>query len=149
MESYRVAAKKLGNIVILNHSTYVANCKTNWDSSTSFDYLYGKSDRILLPETNHNFKNCSYQLIGGSCATVIGNNFFDPWLLKTYGVTKEIIIFEDFAYDGAVLHISSSKTIKKLFELDSSDFGNFSVRVFHLYLRGFDHFISMLGRLPG
>ena len=47
---------------------------------TTFDYLYGKSDQISLPDTNHNFKNCRYLMIGGLCAAGIGNRYFDPWI---------------------------------------------------------------------
>ena len=53
-----------------------------------FDYLDGKRNQTYIPDTNKNVKNCRYHLIGDFCATVIGNHYFDPWILKNSDVAK-------------------------------------------------------------
>ena len=76
MKAFRVSAKHLGNVVLLNHSTCLVSCETNCNRSNTTDYIDGKSDQISLPNTIHNLKNCRCRIIGGSCAEVIDNNFF-------------------------------------------------------------------------
>ena len=43
---------------------------------------HGKTD------TNHNVKNSRYEIIGGSCATIMESYVFYPWLLKIAGVAN-------------------------------------------------------------
>ena len=67
-----LAADKVGNAVLLNHSTYGVSCETSWNIHTIMNYIEGNSNNISSPDTNHNVKNCHYQLVGVSCSDVIG-----------------------------------------------------------------------------
>ena len=127
-----MAASKVGKAVLLNHSTDGVSCETTWNVTTTLNYLSGKINHISFPDTNHNVKNCRYQLVGGSCAAAIGFYCFDPWLLKMSGVAKELIWVEDFASDAVVLRLASASTVKKMISLDPPDIGNHAVTIMSL-----------------
>ena len=73
------------------------------------------STHLSFPNTNHNVKNCCYELVGGYCAAVFGLYCFEPWLLKMAGVAKELLWVEDFVSDAVVLRVASPSTTKKRF----------------------------------
>ena len=86
---------------------------TSCNINTIMKYLGGNINHLSFTDTNHNFKNCCYQLVGGYCAAVIGFYCFDPWLLHMTVVAKYMIRVEEFFIDGLALWLASPSTIKK------------------------------------
>jgi hypothetical protein len=117
---------------LLNHSTDGVSCEMDWNRKSTLEYLQGKSNQLSFPDTNHNVKNCRYQMIGGSCAAVLGMFCFDPWSLKIAGVAQELIRIDDFASDAVVLRLASANTITKVVDLDCNDVGNLALTVVSL-----------------
>ena len=76
------ATEKVGNAVLLNHSTDGVSCEVQWNLDQLKSFLQGKSNQLALTDTNHNAKNLRYQLIGGSSVASIGKFAVDPWLLN-------------------------------------------------------------------
>ena len=65
MKAWIFSDKQLGNAIFLNNSKYRLRCETNCNRSPIFYYLRENSDHISLPDTNHNIKNCRYQVVDG------------------------------------------------------------------------------------
>ena len=74
--------------------------------------------------TNRNLNNYRYQIIGVSCAAIMGSYVLDPWLLNMDGVSNELWRIQDYASDLLVLHIDSTRTINKWVNIDCNDRGN-------------------------
>ena len=51
---------------------------------------------VGLIDTNHNVKNNRYQMIGGSCAAILGGYVYDIGILQSYGVTRGLWRPEDY-----------------------------------------------------
>ena len=100
---------------------------TSWNIYIIRKYLERNSNNHSFPDTNHNIKNCRYQLLGGSCADVNGLYFFYPWLLNMAGVAKYLIRVEDFDSDDVLLRHVSPYTKKHLDSFDAADIGNLKV----------------------
>ena len=66
------AANSVVNSVILNHSTDGFSCDIECNLTTMINCLEGNSNQILFTDTNQNVKNGRYQMVGGSCAAIIG-----------------------------------------------------------------------------
>ena len=106
----KIAVEKVVNEVLLNHPTDGLSFETSWNIYTIMKYLERNSNHISFPDTNHNVKNCRYQLVGGYCAVLIGLYCFGTWLINMAGVAKELILDEEFTYDAVVLQIASTST---------------------------------------
>ena len=52
-----LAADKVGNAVLLNHSTYGVSCETSWNIHTIIKYITGKKNHLSFPDTSHHVKN--------------------------------------------------------------------------------------------
>ena len=49
-------------------------------------YLEGMSNILGIVDPNRNIKKSRYQIIGGSCDTVMGQDVLNPYILKLTGV---------------------------------------------------------------
>ena len=107
--------------VLLNTTMDGVSTEVQWNLKTMLDYLDGKINYVSLPDTNHNVKNCRYQLVGGSSPASIGSYVFDPALLRIAEVSRKLWRVEDFASDAVLLKLASVETIKKLVDLASRD----------------------------
>ncbi len=107
--------------VLLNTTTDGVSTEVQWNLNTMLNYLDGKIDYVSLPDTNHNVKNCRYQLLGGSSPASIGGYVFDPALLRLAKVSQKLWRVEDFASDAVLLKLASVDTIKKLIDLSTRD----------------------------
>ena len=58
--------------LLMNYSTDGDSCETEWNLTTMINYLEGKRNQLSFPDTSHNVKNSRYQMVGGSCAAIIG-----------------------------------------------------------------------------
>ena len=66
---------------------------------------------VGLIDTKHNVKNNRYQIIGGSCAAIIGEYVHDIGLLNASGATREFWRPEDFVSDLIFLKQNSHTNI--------------------------------------
>lgn len=71
-------------------------------------------NRVGLVDTNHNFKNLHYQVIGWSCALLLGDYVTDPRMLVLGGMAKGP---KDWSSDLLSLKLNSADTIYKLLAL--------------------------------
>lgn len=126
MDACVIAAKNVGNAVILNDSTDGVSCEKASNFDQQRRYLLGETDQLSYPDTNHNIKNVRYQLTGGSgnCPSVFGSHVFDPMLLKLAGVQRELYVVDDWASDSIVLQLASANVVRSLLELETPDIGN-------------------------
>ena len=123
--------------VLLNTTTDGVSTEVQWNLNTMLNYLDGMINHVSLPDTNHNVKNCRYQLVGGSSPASIGGHVFDPALLRIAKVSQKLWRVEDFASDAVLLKLASADTIKKLTDLSARDnlncdVGNHAVTVLSL-----------------
>ena len=51
-----IASEKVGNLVLLNHSTDGLSRDAIWNIHTIMKYLKGRINHISFPDTNHNVK---------------------------------------------------------------------------------------------
>ena len=131
------ATEKVGNAVLLNHSTDGVSCEVQWNLDQLKSFLQGKSNQLALTDTNHNAKNLRYQLIGGSSVASIGKFAVDPWLLKLASglpkdvvekpPSKETIRWTDWASDALVLGLASPNVVESLLKVKTHDEGNLLV----------------------
>ena len=68
-------------------------------------YLNGKINYLALTEKNNNVKNTRYQLIGASYYAVLGENVFDPWLLRLAKILQQLLRIEEYASDVIFLYL--------------------------------------------
>ena len=54
------------------------------------NYMYEDVCSVGLIDTNQNVKTNSYQMIGGSCAAILGGYAYDKGILQADGVTREL-----------------------------------------------------------
>ena len=131
------ATNEDGNAVLLNTTTDGVSTEVQWNLHTTLNYLDSNISYVSLPDTNHNVKNCRYQLVGGSSPASIGGHVFDPALLCLANVTQKLWRVEDFASDALLLKLASVETIQKLVNLTSRDnlncdVGNYAATVVSL-----------------
>ena len=124
-----IAAEKVRYSVLLNHSTDGVSCETGLNIHTIIKYLEGNRNHLSFTNTNQNVKKFCFQLVGGSCASVIGLYCFGFWIINMDGVEKHITQAEKFASDAVVLRLASTSTTKTLVSLDTDDIGNLIVTV--------------------
>ena len=89
---------------------------------------------VGLIDTNHNVKNNRYQMIGGSCAAIIGGYVYGIWILQSVGVTRELWQPEDFLYYLLVLKLNSHTTIQKIIAVEMNDVGDAAVTHVSFYM---------------
>ncbi len=126
-----------GNAILLNTATDGVSTEVQWNKEDMLDYIDGKINYVLLPDTNHNVKNSRYQLIGGSSPASIGAYIFDPALIHLAKVNQKLWRVEDFASNAELLKLASVDTIQKLHNLAlqdrmNCDVGNHAVTVISL-----------------
>ena len=92
---------------------------------------------MSMKDTNHNMKNHRYQLLGGSSVALLGNEVFDPFILKNAGVASELWRVDDFASDFIVLRLASTTTLNKICKLadteEKDNIGGVTVLCLSLY----------------
>ena len=123
-----------GNATLLNTTTDGVSTEVQWNNEAMLDYINGKINYVLLPNTNHNVKNSRYQLIGGSSPASIGAYVFDPVLIRLAKVNQKLWRLEDFASNAVLLKLASIDTIQTLHNLAlkdrmNCDIGNHAVTV--------------------
>ena len=66
-------------------------------------------------------KNARYQLIGASSAAVLGENVFDPWLLRLANIVQQLWRIEDYESEAIFLHLASAKSVRQLVQLENPE----------------------------
>ena len=89
--------------------------------------MYGYVCYVGLIYTNHDVKNNCYQMIGGSCAAIIGVYVYDIGLLQEAVVTRELWRTEYFVSVLLVLKLNSHTTIQKIIDFKTNDVGDSAV----------------------
>ena len=85
----------------------------------SVEYLEENTYQLDLPNTNNNIKILRYKLGGRSYYASLVQYVFDPWILKLdEGMPKQMVQFEDYAPDDAVICLEELKTTKTLIALN-------------------------------
>jgi hypothetical protein len=102
--------------------------EVQWNKKVMLDYIDGKINYVLLPDTYLNVKNSRYQLIGGSSPASFGAYVFDPALIHLAKVNQKLWRVEDFASNATLLKLASVDTIQKLHNLALQDRMNCDVR---------------------
>ena len=64
-------------------------------------------------------KNTRYQLIGASSYAVLGENVFDPWLLRLAKILQQLLRIEEYASDVIFLYLASAKSVRQLVQLEN------------------------------
>ena len=77
MKAVDEAVTSVGNSALLNHSTDSASCEFKWNQEQVYYHLEGKINQLILVDPNQNAKELRYQIIGGFCVGVIGDNLID------------------------------------------------------------------------
>ena len=107
----------------LNESIYGVSCELSQCQIYIECYFQGHWNILATIDTNRNVNSYRYHIIGASCAAIMGSYVLDPWLLDMDGVSNELWRIQDYASDLLVLHIDSTRTIKKLVNLYCNDHG--------------------------
>ena len=164
LEACGIAARQSRDAVLVNVSTYGVSCEFERNFGIIVRYLSGDINYLSLMDTNHNVKNARYQIIGASSADVLGENVFDPWLLRLAKIVQQLWRIEEYASDAIVLHLASAKSVRQLVRLekprnDSSRNSKplsrgltreiLQSRLFLSSSRGSAHMLSMLETLTG
>ena len=122
----------LDEVAFLGSATDGVSCETQSNLNTILRFLRGENDWLAFVDTNHNVKNCRYQVIGGSgqVPASIGAFIFDRFLIAmAQGVPSKIIRVSDFASDNVALRLFSWKVINAVIDVNSRDVGNVAVTV--------------------
>ena len=105
-QAFIEAADMIGNSNLINHSNDGVRFETAWKFSTTISSLKDKYNQLSFPDTKYSIKRGRYKMLGGACAAAIGIYWFDPWILRYLGASKEIIRVEYYASDSVVLRFS-------------------------------------------
>ena len=74
----------------LNSAVDGLPCESVMIQEALLNYMSVDVCYVGLINTNHNMKNNCYQMIGGSCAAILGGYVYDIGLLQADGVTREL-----------------------------------------------------------
>ena len=80
-------------------------------------YLNGEINYLDFTDKNHNVKNSRYQIIGAYSSAVLGEDLFDPWLLRLAKIVQQLWRIEEYASDAIFLHLASAKSVQQLVQL--------------------------------
>ena len=109
------------------------SCESAWCQSKIDSYIWGHWNVFSIVDTDNNFKNSRYHLIGGSCAAIMGSYVSYPWLLKMAGVFNKLCKIQDCDSDMLVLCLDSARTIEKLVNIECNDLKNMVVTCSSLF----------------
>jgi hypothetical protein len=125
--------QQLEGVSFISTSADGVGCDARFIRKQLVLFLSGVLNHVGLVDSNHNYKNFRYQVIGGSCVLVLGNYIIDPQMLVLCGVAKEIWRPTDWASDLLVLKLNSLDTVTKLLRLSDEDVGSTVVLTITLY----------------
>ena len=69
---------QLGRISFISVSADGVGCDAKFIHNQLILFLKGKGNHVGLVDTNHNYKNLCYQVIGGSSVLIMGDYLIDP-----------------------------------------------------------------------
>ena len=124
---------QLDSISLISVAADGVGCDAKFIRKQLILFLGGKVNHVGLVDTNHNYKNLRYQVIGGSSVLIMGDYVIDPQMLSMGGVAKEIWRPTDWASDLLVLRLNSADTITRLLSLSDEDIGSVAVLAVTLY----------------
>ena len=114
IKAYHIAAIQSRGAVLLNVATDGVSCEVGCNFGIIVQYLNDEINYLALTDTNQKVKNARYQIIGTSSDGVLGENVFEPWLLRLANIVQQLWRIEDYASDAIFLHLASAKSVWKL-----------------------------------
>ena len=106
--------RKEKDMELLNIAFDGVSCNADFVCYELFKFMEGKSIHLGITDTNHNFNNFRYQIIGGYGCAIIGKCIIDPELLCLADVNKDLWRINDYASDFLVLKLASYDTLSNI-----------------------------------
>ena len=106
--------RKEKDMELLNIAFDGVSCNADFVCYELFKFMEGKSIHLGITDTNHNFNNFRYQIIGGSGCAIIGKCIINPDLLHISDVNNELWCINDYASYLLVLKLVSYDVLSKI-----------------------------------
>ena len=93
------AVEEVPKTIFLNKSANGVSCKDLCNIEQIYKFIGGSSNQVSLSDPDQHSKSSSYKLVCGSCADILGSDFFKPWFLKLSGIDYDLQQIDDFTSD--------------------------------------------------